>query len=344
MRTSKKIAIAVISFLCIIILISVLMIEPMVQGGLYYYCDGHYREQTAGTYELLFMGDSDGLAAFSPAVYEKKTGIKSYNLSEEKNKFQSEYYMLKKEIERNPVKEVILQVGVETFVPGWYEDHAECDSVTLMRTTSLAERAKYLFQNVQFDKWMDVYSQMMMRGFLSLERNALGDKSSNFDASAKGWHKLEKINSTLSKEDAVRTFNTKSLETEYEHEKVDGFLRVISLCKEKNVSVCVVVIPMADWYIWEKDNIDEAMQPFYKLCEDNHIPFFDFNLYKNRYQLFNDNSSFKDSIHLSVEGAETFTSELANIYSDIISGKAHKELCFESYSRLKEKSPYYKYI
>ena len=341
MRTSKKIAIAVISFLCIIILISVLMIEPMVQGGLYYYCDGHYREQTAGTYELLFMGDSDGLAAFSPTVYEQKTGIKSYNLSEEKNKFNSEYYMLKKEIERNPVKEVILQVGVETFVPGWYEDHAECDSVTLMRTPGLPERVGYLCQNVKFDKWLDVYSQMMMRGFLSLERNALGDKSSNFDASAKGWHKLESVDAVLTKEKAKKTFNSKSLETEYVPEKTEGFLRVVSLCKEKNVSVCVVVIPMADWYIWEKDNIDDAMQPFYKLCEDNNIPYFDFNLYKGKYEHFNDKSSFKDSIHLSAVGAETFTGLLAKLYPDIVSGKAQKEFCFENYNQSKEKSPYY---
>ncbi|MBR0414978.1 MAG: hypothetical protein IJI67_07910 [Clostridia bacterium] len=343
MQTFKKTTIAVISFVCLLALLSAAIIEPMIQFGWVYYCDGEYREKTAGEYEVLFMGDSDGMAAFNPAVYYDLTGKKAYNLSVEKNTGQYEYYMLKKEIERNPVKQVILQIGDETFTRDYAAEHADADAVAVMRMSNFFERWKYLVQNVSFDKWLDVYSRLLMRGINTWQSVIKGDKSAFFDASLLGWHRLETADCSIAQERIVGDYNSVELETEPLPERVQEFEKVIDYCKQQNVAVSVVFVPLSDAYLWKRSNMDAVIDKIKAVCDDNGVSFTDYNLYKDRYKLFTDKTTFKDTVHMSENGATVFTNLLVKIMQKQEKGEQVDKLFYSNYEQMKKDSPYMAY-
>lgn len=341
MQTFKKIIMSCLIFIGILSIISVVVIEPMIQFGMYYYCDGNYRDHTAGEYELFFMGDSDGLAAFSPSIFQKYTGLKSYNLSGEKNTSTSEYYLLDKELKRNPARTVILQVGIDTFLRDYSTEHSEGNAVTLMRTNSFIERLGFLVKYEHFDKWLDVYSGIMTRGILCWERQLTQNNDSIFNGQLKGWHKLYSVDLSLNEKEALEIYNTEELDCEFRSDRVEEFLSIINMCKDYGAEVIVVMVPMADRYIWKKVNCDDIYDRINSLCVENNTPFVDFNLFKDRYELFSDKYSFKDSIHLSADGAESFTKRLAEIYTG---NKFDSSLFYDSYEFMKADSPYAQYL
>lgn len=341
MQTFKKVIISCSVFIAILLIISAVVIEPMIQFGMYYYCDGNYRDHTAGEYELFFMGDSDGLAAFSPSAFQKYTGIKSYNLCGEKNTSTSEYYLLNKELKRNPVRTVFLQVGVDTFQRDYSNEHSEGNAVTLMRTNSFIERIGFLAKYEPIDRWLDIYSGMMTRGILCWERQLTHNNDSRFNEQLKGWHKLDSVDLSLNEKEALASYNTEELDCEFRSDRVEEFLSIINMCKEYGAEVIVVMVPMADKYIWKKANCDEIYDRIYSLCVENNTPFVDFNLFKDRYELFSDKYSYKDSIHLSAVGAESFTKRLAEIYSCY---EIDDSFFYDNYELMKADSPYAQYL
>lgn len=342
MQTFKKVVISSSIFVLVLVLVSAIIIEPMIQMGGYYYCDGKYRRATAGEYELLFMGDSDGLAAFNPSVFYEQSGIKSYNLSGEKNTGESEYYLLNVEIARNPVKEVILQVGIDTFIRDYSDEHGEGNAVTAIRTNNIFERASFLKNNVSFDALLDIYSKMLTLGILSWARNIAGNTNSNFDGSLKGWHRLESNDISLTKEEAKEIYNTEAINVEFRDDRIDEFRSIINLCKKNDINVTVVIVPMADWYLWKKNNCDAVHNRIYTLCNELDVRFVDFNLFKDRFSLFNDQESFKDSIHLSELGAEAFSTRMAEVFH--IEEEQLSELFYDSYEAMKMDSPYAEFL
>ena len=344
MQISKKAWVSCISFTVILILLSAIIFEPMIQFGGYYYCDGKYREQTAGQYTLLFMGDSDGMASFNPNVFLEETGIQSYNLAGVKNTSESEYYLLEQELKRNPVDDVILQVGIETFTRDYELEHGDGNTATAMRITNVFERIRFLAKTTSLDGWLDTYSQMLTYGILCWGRNLTGNKESNYNGNLKGWHKLNSNDRSITKEQAQKSFNLESINSRFRDDRVNEFENIINLCKEYGVNVTVIMVPMAGSYLWKISNCDEIRDKIDEICVDNEVEFVDFNLYKRRYDLFKDDSSFKDSIHTSEEGAEQFTKILAEVYEKLKQNKPIDDLFYESYEIMKEDSPYMEYL
>lgn len=343
MRTFKKACISFALFVGMLALASAIIIEPMIQNGLSYYCDGKYRKETAGEYDLLFIGDSDGLCAFIPSVFYEKTGINSYNLSQEKNTGLSEYYLLSQELLRNPVKDVILQVGIDTFVRDYSQEHNEGNAITVMRTNNLLERTAFLCKYVSLDGMLDIYSNLLTRGVLCWARYLIGDDTSAFHSAYKGWHKMSIADVTISEDEAIKSYNTERINVAFRNDRITEFLQMIQLCKDNDINVTVIVVPMADKYVWKKSNGDAFYQTLSGLCVDNGVRFIDFNLYNDRYDLFSDSFSFKDGIHLSEQGARDFTELLSELYF-CEDSMYDQDLFYKSYSLMKLDSPYAVYL
>lgn len=89
--------------------------------------------------------------------------------------------------------------------------------------------------------------------------------------------------------------------------------KIIELCKEKNVELNIVFVPLAQVYL-EEIHGGEAMHTYFQqLCEKNNLTFYDFNYYINRENEFG-NEMFRDYHHMNVAGAKYFSNKLVEIY------------------------------
>lgn len=344
MQTFKKVLLSIISFVCVFTVLCAIIIEPIIQKGMYYYCDNSFRDKTAGQYEMLFIGDSDGISAFKPDTFEKRTGIKAYNLCGVKNTSQSELYMLKKEIERNPVKDVVIQIEFETFTRDYSTEYGEAESATAMRINNIFERLNFIRKNSSIDGYLDIFSKILTISALAWERNLTGDKSSNFDPDTKGWHRLDSNDIRIYQDEAKQTYNTESADEAFREDRMSEFNELISLCKSKNVNVIVLMVPVSDSYVWKIKNYNVVSKKVNEICINNNVKFLDFNLYKERYKYFTDVSDFNDAYHLSPQGADNFTNIFSQIYLSVQNGQEYKDIFYDNYDEMKQDSPYMEYV
>ena len=66
----------------------------------------------------------------------------------------------------------------------------------------------------------------------------------------------------------------------------------------------------------------------------------DFNLYRGRYELFTDRTSYYDDYHLSTDGATVFTRLMADCVKRARAGEDFSEEFYSSYEAMKADSPY----
>lgn len=343
MQTFKKILIVFLVLVIIIGGVSALIIEPMNDEG-NYFCDAKLRKSLAGTIDFVYVGDSDGMTGFHPEVFDGKTDRTSYNLSGSMMTMHSRYYLLKKEIARNPIQSVVIQISPEAL---WRKNtnYGDGDSVTLSRLDTVGERIGYLLRYVSVDDWLNIYSRQMISGFAYWKDRLSNGKTVRIDYSARGWKKSLPVDVRLSPEEAVSIYNTKQFEADFYDVSVKELEDVISLCNDNSIQVIIVSQPFADAWIWEFDDWDGYGGWLNEFCEENNCTYIDFNLLKNRYEVFSDESSFTDTVHMSELGADAFTAVLADVLTDFYEdGHIDDTLFYASYEEMKQDSPYFSYL
>ena len=90
-------------------------------------------------------------------------------------------------------------------------------------------------------------------------------------------------------------------------ERLKQFANIISICKENNVEIVVVFLPVYMKLL----NVDQisSINDVVQICEENDIKCFNDLQYKD---ILEDSSMFYDEIHLNKEGAYVYTSDLIN--------------------------------
>lgn len=344
MQTSKKdvvkALVAVACLLAMLIGFSVLIIAPMLHAGTSYYADADTRKQTAGDYDFLFIGDSDGLTAFRPSLFDEQTGYTSYNLSSTMMTTETERYLLEKEMQRNPVKHVVLQFSYETFCRDPEREHGDGNSTTVQRLDNFGECCDFLIRNVDVDQCMDIHSRLLTVGLSFWKDKLTGNLKSNYDASARGWRCTAGNDLQLSDEEVVSVYNSRTLSMEFTHDYTEEIASIFRLCKDYNVDIIVVILPVSAEHIWRIDGWDRFYDWASDFCADNQVPMYDFNLYKGKNDLFSDAVSYKDYAHMSEEGANAFSTAFGQVMQVLSEGKDPSSMFYTSYSEMKADSPY----
>ena len=340
MRTFKKIGIVSLILVVLVSSVSALLIEPMIKNEGVYCCDAHLRETLAGTIDFVYIGDSDGMTGFCPELFDNSTGYTSYNLSGTMMTMHSRYYLLEKEIRRNPIGTVVVQLSPEALLRK-NTNYGDGDSATLMRLDSFSERIGFMLRYVAVDDWLNIYSRHLVDS-ISYWKNVLTGSidGSQVNYSARGWKKISAVDVSLSPEVASSKYNISSFEADFFEDSVDELKDVIALCKENNVRVILVSQPFSDAWIWETDDWDYYGNWLKNFSEENDCEFLDFNLLKDRYALFSDEKSFKDTVHMSEDGAKAFTMALAETLNKMSVGEEIDTLFYDSYAEMKLDSPY----
>ena len=343
MQTFKKVLAAILCFAALLTLLSVVILVPYSRSESNYNQDSKLRSQLAGTIDYIFIGASHGLVTFIPEAADNELNCVSYNLSESMLPMYSRYYLLRKELDRNPVKTVVLELSCDTLSRNAAKEYGIGEDATIDRLDSFSERAEYLLKYTAYDDWLNVYSRQLTSGISYWKKRVLGNLECEVDYAAKGFYGREPSDVSLSSEEIIREYNKSRQPDSFKSEEKAKFQDVVDLCKSYGCRVIVVVVPVPDSYIWERDNLDAFTRNAVEFCDENNIEFYDFNLVRDRYEIYSDQYSFSDGDHMSTTGAEAFMKSYITIMKSVDANEDISCMFYDSYSDLKEDSPYMRY-
>lgn len=342
MQTFKKIVFTSLVFLLVLVVFSCAVIIPWRYSEADYYMDSKLRSSLAGKIDFLVVGASHGLSSFIPQMIDENLGCTSYNLCSAMMPMYNRAYMLNKELNRNPVKTVILEISFDALTRTVGTEYGMGESVTLTRLDSFPERLAYLFKYIAFDDWLNIYCRDMLSS-LSYLKSVFLHKTTHVDYEAKGYRDLKSIDRSLKPEEIVSSFNTTNAIGEMLEENISQFVDMIKMCKEKNCEIYVVCTPVSDASIWQADDWDVFYQKVADICKENDVPWLDFNLHKARYTEFSDSTSYQNTTHIASEGANHFTALFTNIVALYRTGENVSKYFYNSYADMKKDSPYMDY-
>lgn len=331
MRNFKRaIAVTLACVLCAGIIFTGIA-EFYFSNSYYYYQDSETRKNFAGKIDFLICGSSHGLRAFSPEILDKELGCFSYNISGALMTMQGRYTLFEKEMERNPVETVVIEVSFNALSRDRIKEGAEGDLYILARLDNIAERLLYCLSSMKLSEYDRVLYDTTNRGFQCIEW--MFDKRKQIDTTiTKGYNKPQGIRDcTTSAEIYEKNFHrTKFSETTDDYNT--GYLsKIIDICKEKDVRLIFVVTPIASRYESQHSNTDTVMAKLREISANAGAEFYDFNLIKGKDDLFPADTAYYDDSHLSASGAETFNKEFTRVITAAENGENTDEMFYSSY-------------
>lgn len=238
MKTIKRAVIIGICLLCSLILISYLIIYPSFVSENSFYKDKNLRKELAGDIDFLVVGASHGLNAFDTRILDQMIVCNSYNLSGSMMSLYGKYHLLEKELSRNPVKTVVLEISYDTLTRDQRDDYSGGDTQVLERLDSFSERLSYVVQNIPFDDWLNIYSRLMRNGIIYWEKEILGKVTNGgLDKSLKGFYPKSSVDVTIEKDIANSCYDKTKLCESISQENLALFQKILELCKQKNTRI-----------------------------------------------------------------------------------------------------------
>ena len=337
MRSSKKAICVSVAFLLVTIILSLVIIEPYLHSKALYFEDAELRNAHAGEFDMLICGASHAQHAFIPSRINEELGCTCYNLSGSLLTMSGRKALLETELERNPVTTVVLEISYNALRRDESSEYAEGDMYLMPRLPSFSERMRYFFQNVSFGDYQNAYSYSLFLGMTYWGR-ALAAKDlhvNNVVEADMGFLPSKSRDVAIPEAEWQSARDTGELITGYRSENIDALRELAALCQEHGAELIIAVVPVADSFIWKLSGWEEFSSLLSELSDELHCTTIDFNLLKNRRDLFSDRDSFSDDIHLSTKGAETFSSVFAQTMKLHYEGESVDQYFFSSYEELK---------
>ncbi len=339
MRNSKRVLLSVVCFVLVFAILAALSL------GIYYgsetlaIMDSRVRASLAGSLDRLMIGSSHAWNGFMPAVFDARLHSSSYNLSGGVFPMYAKNYFLQKELQRNPLKLVYIEISDDTLTRTNEHDYAEGDEIAIARLDSWGERLSYMKRFLSFNDCVNVYSRALLRG--GQVAVAILQGKSTLDYAARGYYGKDGTDVSLSPEEAEREHNVdKITPADYRAENIEGLTTLMKTCRDAGIQPVIVVLPVSDTHLWKTEGEEEFRLWLEDYGREQGCRVYDFNLLRDRYELFSDKDSFRDGGHLSRRGAETFTTVFAELMEKAEQGEDISGRFFESYDELLQASPY----
>lgn len=331
MHNFKKIILHTALLIFFVIIILICSTLPYFWGESYYYQDYKVRTSLSGKLDTLVIGSSHALRSIKPTVLNEKLNTKAYNLSSPLMSMYGRYVMLEKEINRNPIKTVYLEISYNALTLDRKTLGLEGDLYVLGRFDNVFERINFFTNAFTPDEYRKVLSDIIVRSKNSFSIHNTIEQYKTF-----GYLSMPSNNQLLSDEVKEKVKNTKVLDTKIKEESLNYFDKIIKLCKNNDIRVIFVVTPVTERMILEYSNLDDIFSQYIDLAKEYNCEYYDFNLDKHRKKLYSEESSFYDNTHMSDSGAEIFSNRLTEIIEDVDRGNNVSNYFFNSYTELKK--------
>lgn len=342
MQTFKRIFCALLIFIVTFTSVSVAVIYPFVNSETEFFQDSKLRQSLAGTIDCVVLGASQGVCSFVPEIMDKELGVNSYNLCSAMIPMYARKYLLEKELKRNNIQTVIIDLSYNTLNRSSDDEYGNGDVRVIEKLDSFGERLYYMYKYIKINDWLNIYSRLFINSLNGIEtRISKGTHNVNYEA--KGFDAKKATDITLSPEEAAEIHNTEKVSIDYFKDNVEQLTEIIDLCKSNGIRVIVAVVPLSDRILWKYESMDSFREWAENYCHELNCEFYDFNLLKNRYSLFNEsNSWYSDASHMSEIGARAFTAEFSEVIKQVNLNQDINDLFYPSYNEMLKHSPYNK--
>lgn len=341
MQNFKRIAKTVGIFLLMVGLLSAFFIACYLKGENFHYQDGLERDEISGKVDFIACGASYTLFGVRPDVLNEELGVSCYDLAGTMMTLRARCTLLEKELARNPVRTVILEVSPDTLLRDRAEEGPKGDLPMLGRLTDASERWDYFRAAFTADEWPELYYDMVSKGIESAIRLVTGQYETRNQIMTLGFYLNTKDDWPLPRNYA-ELYHTKRLPEAVNPENVAWLEKLIALCREKGAAIYMISTPQSKYYNCMYENLDYYQSWFRQFAEDNGIPYFNFNLAKKKLKKLPDKSCYYDDSHLNTKGGEIFTRMLADTIRRSEQGEELSGSFYESYAELDQHSGYWK--
>lgn len=333
MRNFKKILKTVGIFLLAVAVLSAFFIECYLRGENFHYQDGLEREELSGKVELLVCGASYVLFGVRPDVLDRELGLKSYNLSGTMMTMEGRYALLEKELSRNPIRTVLLEVSPDTLLRDRAEEGPHGDLPMLGRLSDGADRWSYFRLAFPITEWPEVYYDMVSKGIESALKLVTGSYQTRNQIMVDGFYDHHKENREVPS-NYWEIYHIQSLSEDLRSENVTGLSRIVELCQSHGAQVVLISTPKSKYFNLIMRNLDFYQDWFENFAALHGVRYFNFNLHREKPVLLPDQQYFYDETHLNSEGGQIFTRMLAETLAAEWAGEDTEAAFYDSYADL----------
>lgn len=332
MRSFKRLAASALGFVLCVALLSAVIVWPYFTGRAYDYEDAEVRDSLAGSLDTLVSGASQAYVAFDPAVYDAARGTQSYNLSGSLMPMTARSFLLHEELERNPVSTVFIELSFDTMAR---DRNVETPEGNLYALPRMGKRVKFFRAAFRPVEYPQVYADTLYRGLKAWEARLYGDPPKVSD-DYRGQHLRECEDLSMDAEEFARIHDTLTLNEVRQPDNERLLAEMIGDCQARGIEVVIFVTPVTDRIAAKYSDLDALCGWYRRFAEENGCGYLDFNLHRERSTLFPNDTAFADDNHLSPDGAEAFTAELARLMELLDAGQDVSDYFYKSYAQLDE--------
>lgn len=333
MNNFKRAIRTTVIFLVVLITLSACIMEVFFAGENYYYQDYREREALSGNLDYIVCGASHAMRGFKPDVIDEKLGVNSYNLSCSRMTMQGRYELLKLELERNPVKTLVMELSYDSLTRDRDEEGPEGDIYLLGKLDSFGSRMKYFFSAVRLKDYGRMYYNYIDNGINCLKKVIRGTWTDKNEKLSKGYAAYKRENTDLN-ERLDKIYRTHTFSEKICDENMEYFQKIIDLCNENDIELVMVTTPLSKVTVCRYGNLDVFREYYQDIAAENGLVYYDFNLLKCKEEKLPDSSAFFDKFHLGNEGAQTFTELFTEVMQMKDMGQDTDPLFYESYEEL----------
>jgi len=337
MQTFKKLVIDIVIFCSIIFGISYLIIAPWASSESYYYQDQRLRKELAGSIDCGIIGASYALTAFKPDIFQKESGISAYNFSASSMSMRSRYYMMQKELARNKLDTIVVEVSFDTLSRKQDLEYGGGDIWTIVKLDGFAEAVKYMVSNLTLDDAVNVYCRCLGQG-LTYWKDRLSGTLPSLNESDRGWYSKPTVDVSYDSNDYEELRDSVDYSFGYDEDTYRCFLDLLKLVRDSSDRVILVSTPVSEKVLLENKSFDSFNVQCQKTADEFGFEYYDFNLFKERFLLLDDKTSFADDYHLSSNGASAFTELFCKVVFE--DGFYNKEMSYNTYKEMKTNELY----
>lgn len=335
MHNFKQALKTTLCFLLTIGIISFGLMELYFQTTNYYYQDGEIREELSGTIDCVISGASHGMRAFNTPVIDNSLNVHSYNLCSSRMTMKGRYDILKEEIERNPINTVIVEVSYDAMSRDRKEEGPEGDIYVLGRIKGVSKRLSFFFSSFYPSEYPRMYYDTLSRGYFGITCALNGQFKTTQTATIQGYYPYSDADLGVP-ELTADLYDSAEFDTSVTDYNRDYLNKILDLCEKHGAKVILTTTPLSEYTIYRCSNLDDFYDYYCELAKERNIEYYDFNLLKNKNELFSDDTSFYDEAHLNNIGADTFTSILCETLLRADNGENVKESFYSSYQEKKD--------
>lgn len=313
MHSFRKAAVSTLALVLAVLLLLLIAAAPYFYADEQWWQDAADRRTYAGELTTLMCGSSQGYRAFVPELYDELRGGSSYNLGCSFMTMYGSYDMLKKELARNPADTVILEVCYDALTRNRDHEGPEGDIYQLGRCDGIGEAARYFFSALRPKEYAKVCYYLINRG-LSGWKELLRTRFHTGHPTTKVWGEFDAVDLRLTAEEAQElkdSYGSTPINTVIYPENSEYFEKCFEMSFEKGARVIIVLTPLPDTYLLSHSEFDVPLQWYRDYAEKYGCELYDFNLLRERKELYPEDTAYSDNWHLSASGADTFTRQLA---------------------------------